>query len=89
MGKHSNKNYLHRYGLTEQQVKRWIDSQGQRCAVCGGLVPRLNVDHNHVTGETRGMVCTLCNTLIGYLENHPTLVETAAEYIRRHKHDNK
>jgi hypothetical protein len=45
----------------EQCVERW----GEHCGICGAPRPpsgrRLNRDHDHKTGELRGLLCTRCN----------------------------
>lgn len=47
------------YGITEAQYQRLLAIQGGRCAICQ-RVPRnrrLAVDHDHITGEPRGLLC--------------------------------
>jgi hypothetical protein len=64
---------LRKYGLTETEYRALYRAQGGRCYVCRvatGKSRRLGVDHNHLTGEVRGLVCTgslsamTCNRLI-------------------------
>lgn len=52
-----------RYGLTPEQFKALWDAQGRVCAICGKPVKvrRPTVDHDHVTGEVRGLTCLPCN----------------------------
>lgn len=42
------------------------------CAICEAAFtpdgPRMMVDHNHQTGEVRGVLCLHCNTGIGFLK---------------------
>jgi len=40
---------------------------------CCGLVGRLVLDHNHITGEIRGWLCNRCNIALGWWEK--TLAE--------------
>ena len=72
------------YGLTEEQYWELFDLQGRVCAVCGSR-PRtknLHVDHDHKTGEVRGLLCTSCNTkLMPFIEHHPEYAEYAREYL--------
>lgn len=61
-------------------VEKWLALQaGQQnhCAICGreeqphkktGKLPRLATDHDHETGEVRGLLCRRCNTLLGKIE---------------------
>lgn len=62
-----------KYGLSELEYRALYRAQGGRCYVCRkatGKSKRLGVDHDHLTGEVRGLVCTgslsanTCNRLI-------------------------
>ena len=51
-----------------------VDRFGNRCGICGRTEPdkgnaRFCVDHDHVTGEIRGLLCVACNRNLGPLEN--------------------
>jgi Recombination endonuclease VII len=49
-------------------VGRMREEQGGRCAICGRATERLLVDHCHVTGCVRGLLCYTCNTFLGWYE---------------------
>lgn len=62
-----------RYGITPNEYRALYYAQGGKCYVCRsatGKARRLGVDHDHLTGEVRGLVCTgsinamTCNRLI-------------------------
>lgn len=62
-----------KYGVTPAEYRALYRAQGGRCYVCrraSGKAKRLGVDHNHLTKEVRGLVCTgslnanTCNRLI-------------------------
>jgi Recombination endonuclease VII len=64
------------YGITlEQYVALWLE-QGGLCALCRqpevgtyrGVVRMLSVDHDHETGQIRGLLCGSCNVALGWLE---------------------
>lgn len=82
---------LKTYGLTIDSYNDLLESQGGGCAICGakestrgnGKTSRLVVDHNHDTGEVRGLLCHLCNTGIGCLQDDEELVQKALNYLRR------
>jgi len=40
--------------------------QGGVCAICKNppRTRRLDIDHNHTTGETRGLLCARCNAAL-------------------------
>lgn len=46
-----------------------------------GVVRQLNRDHDHTTGEWRGLLCSRCNQAIGMLSDNPELLRLAAGYL--------
>jgi hypothetical protein len=57
-----------RYGLTAAQVDEMVAEQGGRCAICREK-PAEHVDHDHATGEVRGLLCFTCNVGLGQLRD--------------------
>jgi hypothetical protein len=72
---------LRRYGLTIEAFASLVAQQEGKCLVCQRSDKRLTVDHNHETGEVRGLLCDRCNGLVGYLESG--LVEVALAYLNK------
>jgi len=73
----------HRYGITEQTYLEKWSSQGGGCAICGDVpARRLAVDHDHKTGQIRGLLCVRCNAGIGNFNENPDLMIKAISYIR-------
>lgn len=73
------------YGLPEGGYAALYEAQGGRCAICQwatGRTKRLAVDHDHVTGEVRGLLCGPCNQTIGRLRDAPDAFDRAAAYLR-------
>lgn len=57
------------YGLAPGGYEALYALQGGRCAICRratGATRRLSVDHDHATGEVRGLLCRPCNGLLGH-----------------------
>lgn len=58
------------YGLAPGEYAALLATQGGKCAICGrasGKTRRLAVDHDHETGEVRGLLCKPCNrTVLGH-----------------------
>ena len=73
-------------GMTPDVYNQLFNDQGGCCAICGthqnNLKKALNADHCHHTGDTRGLLCTKCNTAIGMLDDNPDLGQAATEYLR-------
>lgn len=79
---------LGRYNLTVEQYEAMLASQGGGCAICLARVAnsrghRLFVDHDHTTGQVRGLLCSRCNSSIGYFDEQPIRLRRAAAYIER------
>lgn len=79
---------LKRYGLTPEQARSLYAKQGGLCAICHGpctktRLGRLCVDHDHLTGQVRGLLCIDCNAALGKFKDDPSLLRRAAEYLER------
>lgn len=73
-----------RHGLTDQQYEAWFEEQDGVCAICRQPSDcRLAVDHDHVTGLIRGLLCFACNASIGQFGDSPERLRQAAEYLER------
>ena len=73
-----------KFGLTVDEYSRILQAQGGVCALCEGApTPRisLHVDHDHGTGEIRGLLCVRCNNALGLFREDPDLLKRAARYV--------
>lgn len=78
-----------KYGFDRGGFDARLKAQGGKCAACrdsfDGLPSKhVHVDHDHVTGEVRGILCHACNTAIGLLLDSPSRASKIADYLRRH-----
>ena len=69
------------YGITQDEFNALIDFQDNKCAICDKKLDKINIDHNHQTGEVRGLLCTGCNTGLGHLGDDVEGLETALYYL--------
>lgn len=76
------------YGLTIEQYNALFASQNGVCKICGnppsGKKSKetfLHVDHDHVTGQIRGLLCNKCNRGLGQFLDKPELLRRAAKYL--------
>ncbi len=77
------KSHLKRkYGLTLEEFDEMLAAQGGRCAICGKPDPD-NVDHDHVTGRVRGILCWNCNVGVGQFEDDIERLIAATSYLDR------
>ena len=78
------KSHLKRkYGLTLEEFDEILESQGGRCAICG-RPDADNVDHDHVTGLVRGILCWDCNIALGKFADDIDRFVAAAAYLDQH-----
>lgn len=77
------------YSLAIDDFIQMLESQQNSCAICGdkfkpeGTV-QWNVDHDHISGKVRGILCNSCNRAIGYFKDDPDRCEKAALYLKNH-----
>ncbi len=76
------------YGLSVDDYNSMLDEQGGTCAICLGTNKngtKLHVDHDHDSGEIRGILCSKCNTAIGLLGDDPRIIARATNYLWKYK----
>jgi hypothetical protein len=79
------------YGISLETYNEMLQEQGNVCAICGkpeqvvarGRVKALAVDHDHTTGEIRGLLCQACNKALGLLQDDVSLFEKSIQYLER------
>lgn len=83
----SHKNHVKRkFNLTVEEYNSMLERQKHKCAICGNpeshsRVKRFAVDHSHVTGSIRGLLCSFCNTGLGQFQDSILLLENAIKYL--------
>jgi hypothetical protein len=68
------------YGLTRKDIRDRVTEQGG-CAICHTELDEPHVDHDHTTGEVRGILCPFCNRGLGQFRDSPELLRIAAAYL--------
>lgn len=89
-GFHRKHNLRQRYGLTYDDFHSILHTQNYSCAICEveishGLEYRTNrsvaVDHNHDTGEVRGILCSKCNLMLGHARESTEILYKSIVYL--------
>lgn len=80
--------YKHIRGITTDERDRMLVAQGGVCACCGrdapGSVKGWHVDHDHITGVIRGVLCANCNIALGQVDDNIEHLQKLIDYIRKH-----
>jgi hypothetical protein len=83
-------NYIHsilKYGISVEEYESRLLDQDYKCAICRlgtkgkTSQSRLHIDHDHITGEVRGLLCSKCNTGLGLFNDDIILLQKAQEYL--------
>jgi hypothetical protein len=81
------------HGLEIDTYEAMFEDQNHKCFICGkeetrklrGKVMRLCIDHNHLTGKIRSLLCHDCNSGLGKFYDSPDLLTKAAIYLMDHE----
>lgn len=83
------RNLMSKFGITLEQYDEMAEQQGGVCAICKqpnrvkhgtGATKRLAVDHCHLTGTVRGLLCDQCNRGLGLFGDDPDRLRNASAY---------
>ncbi len=76
------------YGLTFESFSSMIKDQNGGCAICGtklDIGKNTHVDHSHVTGKVRAILCQNCNTALGGFKDSIDILKSAQAYLEKYK----
>ena len=80
------RSFERRRGITHEERDELLAGQDGRCAACGtdnpGHIRGFVVDHDHDTGEIRGILCHPCNATLGYAKDDTQRLAGLILYLR-------
>ena len=84
---------LRKHGLSEVEYFKLFQKQSGCCAICklpeskkrAGRIVELAIDHNHINGKIRGLLCSKCNTALGLLNDSIELILAAGIYLESNR----
>lgn len=80
-------NLKRNYGIGISKYNELFAEQGGRCSICekhqSDFPKRLAVDHDHITGDVRALLCHHCNTALGAFDENEDLLIKAVEYLKK------
>lgn len=72
--------FKRKYGISLDDYTQLLLAQGGGCALCG-KTNKLNLDHSHLSGVVRGILCSTCNMAIGNLGDSAEGLNRALQYL--------
>lgn len=81
-----------RFRITAKDYLELLEKQGGLCAICykhpkDDYRRRLSVDHCHKSNTVRGLLCNMCNLMLGHAKDVPNILDKGAKYLREHELD--
>jgi len=73
--------YKRKYNLSDEMAEQLVKDRTGVCKICGKIKP-LVVDHCHSTGEVRGLICSACNSVLGYSKDNVNTLKQAIKYLK-------
>ncbi len=71
------------YNITIEIFEELLEGQNRQCFICGknhnDCLKGLHIDHDHITGEIRGLLCSKCNGALGWYEKRKDTIEVYLE----------
>lgn len=79
---------IRKYKITVDRYNQMLSSQNNCCAICknpfvgsGHDQTSPCIDHNHITGKVRALLCHKCNKLLGYVNEKTIIFKNAVNYL--------
>lgn len=63
--------------------EHFLGLQEGKCAICGSTGPKWHLDHDHTSGNIRGVLCAKCNLGLGQFNDDPQLLKAAIDHVNR------
>lgn len=81
-----------KFGLTQEGYSCMLGTQMACCRLCRvrlhPMTKQCCVDHNHITGQVRGLLCRNCNFGLGHFRDNPGVLRAAADYVENNMFGN-
>ena len=77
---------LWKFGINKSDLDRMVYDHAGACSICRDNFPiggKFHIDHDHITGRIRGLLCHGCNVGLGIFKDSPDRLRTAADYLSR------
>ncbi len=76
-----------KYGISIEDYNKLLISQNNCCATCKSPTPGgrstvyFHVDHCHITGNVRGLLCQACNNVLGLVKDNTDTLKAMIKHV--------
>ncbi len=74
-----------RHNITPEKYLLMLNSQENKCLICGEIMEHPQIDHNHKTNKIRGLLCRNCNLVLGLTRENTATLLRAIDYLNRYE----
>lgn len=82
-----------RFGISLNDYNKMFIDQGGCCSICkipqSALPKSFAVDHDHITGAIRGLLCDNCNRALGQFKDNVNNLKLAIAYLEKTQENSK
>jgi len=75
------KRLVMKYGISNRDYLDMHEAQQSRCKICSSYSEKLFIDHCHINGNVRWLLCSPCNTSLAHFKDNPESLRAAADYL--------
>ena len=75
---------ISKYGINRRDFNALLLAQNDRCAICKEILTKVHIDHDHLTGMVRALLCPPCNMGLGFFKDDIRLLAYAIVYLEDH-----
>jgi hypothetical protein len=73
-----------KYGITKELFDEMFEDQNGKCLICTTeLQNEIHIDHDHKTGDVRGILCGKCNKGLGLFDDDVNYLTNAIKYLTK------
>ena len=84
---HRIHSWTKRYGITQKEYNTMLNNQQGKCAICkrdaSEFNRKLSIDHDHTTGNIRGLLCMQCNLILGNARDNIDVLKNSILYLEK------
>lgn len=86
--KSKNRQIMNKYKLSEYDLQNMYNNQNGECKICNVKYDNVSkhnalyIDHCHITGKVRGLLCGKCNRLLGVWNDNVDILKSAINYLK-------